>query len=208
MNSENMQLKIAAVILAGGRSSRMGTPKAGLSLATGRTIFEHVYECVKDLSLPCVVAGHAEGIQLCRYPDLTVIPDEISDRGPVGALLGVLNSNIAHHYMVIGCDQPLMRPILLRKLLTEIDERPCAFRNQADGNLSPLPGLYPAALLPIVEILLQQPRASLRELLAKSDVRMITLDQANWEYLRSANTPQDVAYVNTVFLQHPNSTRK
>jgi molybdopterin-guanine dinucleotide biosynthesis protein A len=181
----------------------MGTPKAGLRLASGRTIFDHVYGCVRELSLPCVVVGHADGIELHTYPGLLVIPDEITERGPVGALLGLLKSNVAHHYLVLACDQPLLSPKLLSRLLTVIDERPNVFSNQEAATISPLPGLYPAGLLPIVETLLQQPRASLRELLAQADVRPIILDKEDWKLLRSANTAQDLVDIEALFRPAP-----
>jgi len=199
MNTDDLRLKVVTAILAGGKSSRMGAPKAGTKLATGRTIFDYVHSCAGELKIPCLVVGHAEGIELDAYPELQVIPDEIQERGPVGALLGLFRSNTAHHYLIVACDQPLLSPELLRRLLIEIDERPNVFVNPTSTDLSPIPGLYPATMLATVEQLLQQPRASLRELLARSDARTIILSQEDWVQLRSANTPQDVADMNSMF---------
>lgn len=189
---------VAVAILAGGMSSRMGAPKAGLTLVSGRTIFDHVYGCLAVLRLPCVVVGHAEGIALASYPELRVIRDEVTERGPVGALRGLFKSDVAQHYLVVGCDQPLFTVSLLRKLLAEIDERPNVFCSESEDFISPLPGLYPASLLPTVEQLLEQPRASLRELLTRSNARSIAIEQADWLRLRSANTPQDVEDIDKI----------
>ncbi len=179
-------------------SSRMGTAKAGYRLVSGRTIFDHVYTCLGEVGLPCVVVGHADGIALGSYPDLNVIPDEVIERGPVGALHGLFKSDVAQHYLVVGCDQPLLTADLLRKLLAEIDERPIVFCNEDENSFSPLPGLYPASLLPMVQQLLEQPRASVRELLTRSNARNIAIEQADWLRLRSANTPQDVEGINKI----------
>ncbi len=198
MTTENVISHVAGAILAGGKSSRMGVAKAGLALASGRTIFDHVHGCLKEVVQPCVVVGHAEGIALNKYSELQVIPDEVIERGPVGAMLGLFRSNIAQSYLVVGCDQPLLTAGLLRLLLEVKGERPTVFCNEGGSFTSPLPGLYPASLLPIVLQLLSGPRASLRELLEQGKARKIEIDSANWLRLRSANTAQDVEEINTI----------
>jgi len=198
MQSIEPMPEVAVAILAGGKSSRMGAPKAGLTLVSGRTIFDHVYSCLSELGLPCVVVGHAEGIALESNPELIVIPDDVIDRGPVGAMRGLFTSDVAQHYLVVGCDQPLLTADLLRKLFVEIDERPNVFCSESEDFIFPLPGLYPASLLPIVQQLLEQPRASLREILTRSNVRNIAIEQTDWLRLRSANTPQDIEDIDKI----------
>lgn len=201
MNCDDGTVKAAIAILAGGKSSRMGASKAGVELATGKTLFGHVYDCACELDLPCIAVGHVEGVEPENFAGLRIQPDEITNRGPVGALFGLFGSNIARHYLVLACDQPLLTSALLRRLLVEVEERPTVFTNCENTIISPLPGLYPASLLPIVERLLHQPRASLRELLSQSHARRIPLDIVEWEKLRGANTPQDVEEINAI-LRH------
>ncbi len=191
-------VQIATAILAGGKSSRMGNPKAGTRLSTGETMFERVYSVVRQTAGPCCVLGHADGIEISGHPDLHIIPDKVPERGPVGALLSLFSSGIASYYIVAACDQPLLTTQLLNRLQAEIDETPCVFCDQDETNIAPLPGLYPATLLPHVEQLLLQPRASLRELLARSNFRTIALDPESWTRLRSCNTPGDVEEVNRI----------
>ncbi len=170
----------------------MGVPKAGAVLSSGKTLFDYVFSAVHGLYLPCVVVGHAEGVDLSGLEDVTVLPDAVQERGPVGALLGLFLSGLAHHYLVVACDQPLLNTGLLKRLLVEFDERPAVFINPYDANISPLPGLYPASLSALTEPLLTQPRASLRELLAQAKARTIPLLHDDWILLRSANTPEEV----------------
>ncbi len=203
MNLAKPNVKIALAVLAGGNSSRMGLPKAGLKLVSGHTMFEHAYSIAHELELPCIVVGHAHGIELNSYPDLRVIPDKIPGCGPVGALLGLLKSNEATHYLVIACDQPLLSSTIIVKLLAESDERPTVFMNSSEGRIAPLPGLYPASLLPLVKQLLRQSRASLRELLAKSEARTIAIAGEDCVRLRSANGPQDVVEINALLSSLP-----
>ncbi|NUO19492.1 molybdenum cofactor guanylyltransferase [bacterium] len=189
--SRQITLPIAGAILAGGHSSRMGVPKAGIVLSSGETMFELVLRQFTGLDLRCVVVGHSDGIDKSLYDDVIFLPDQIHDRGPVGALFGLFQSGIASSYLVAGCDQILLNRQLLDSLVKQPNDRPVVFANDT-GSFSPLPGLYPETMLRIVEEVLQQESASLRELLQKADTRMLTLQQEQFLRLRSVNTPQEL----------------
>ncbi len=167
-------------------------------MVSGKSLFDHVYDCACELNLPCIAVGHVDGVKCNAYTGLQILPDEITDRGPVGALLGLFGSNLARHYLILACDQPLLTSELLGRLLVEVDERSTVFSDLKQTYNSPLPGRYPASLLPIVEKLLLQPRASLQELLTLSNARTICLDQTDWDMLRGANTPEDVVAINAI----------
>lgn len=196
MNRTQPTADFAFAILAGGKSSRMGVSKAGVTLADGKSFFDHVFKHARELGMDCIAVGHVEGIDAEAYPDLHVQPDQVTDRGPVGALLGLFSSGRALHYLVVACDQPLLTTNLLRRLLDVADNRPSVFCDPQQERVFPLPGLYPAGGISIVQNLLLKPSASLRELLEVSNARKIPLNEYDRELLRGANTPQDVADLN------------
>ena len=121
---------------------------------------------------------------------------------PVGALLGLLKSGLGTHYLVVGCDQILLTPALLQKLLTEIDTRP-AVLGLHNSHFSPLPALIPDTVIGRVEELLQSEKASIRDLLTLTNARIETISESELELLRSVNTPQDLAELDR--LQKNNS---
>jgi molybdopterin-guanine dinucleotide biosynthesis protein A len=80
----------AAVILAGGASSRMGRDKAWLDL-DGRPLLVHVVSIVAERCRPIVIAARP-GQELPRIDHSSVerVDDEIADGGPLVGLVGAL----------------------------------------------------------------------------------------------------------------------
>ncbi|MBK6911457.1 MAG: nucleotidyltransferase family protein [bacterium] len=145
MNDGNSTTKIAIAILAGGRSSRMGVSKAGVRLVSGKSLFDHVYDCACELNLPCIAVGHVDGVKLTRIQVCKFFLTKSLIAGRL-ALLGLFGSNLARHYLILACDQPLLTPELLGRLLVEVDERSTVFSDLKQTYNSPLPGRYPCEL--------------------------------------------------------------
>src|SRR4051812_47387689 len=72
-----------AVVLAGGRSSRMGTPKA-LLLFDGEPLIVHIVAALRDLFAEVVVVA-APGQQLPPMR-VTMVRDDVAYQGPVGGI--------------------------------------------------------------------------------------------------------------------------
>ncbi len=100
---------VVGVILAGGRSTRMGFDKAGFELS-GRPMAQWVADAMQDFS-KVVMVGRSRGVA-----DLDAIPDLRSGpRGPLSGLqtaLEVFRSPL----VMVAVDQPLARPATLRRL--------------------------------------------------------------------------------------------
>ena len=80
-------------ILCGGKSSRMGIPKAAIVLSSGLTMIEHVYQALKAICRQVVLVGHKEGIPPHLW-FLTRIEDRYKDKGPLGGLEALLSFGI------------------------------------------------------------------------------------------------------------------
>jgi molybdopterin-guanine dinucleotide biosynthesis protein A len=97
------------VVLAGGRSLRMGVDKARL-IWQGRTLIEHGLAALKAAGCArVVVSGH--------YPEHPHVADRYPDRGPLGGLASVAEVAAETRWLVIAVDQPMIDAALLRPLL-------------------------------------------------------------------------------------------
>lgn len=112
----------AALVLCGGKSSRMGKSKAWLEL-DGRTFFEWVIRAVESV-VDCIVVVAAENQELppiaARY--LTV-RDPQPFEGPLGAIgwgLAALPETVQAAF-ITSCDVPLLRPSVVRLLFERLD---------------------------------------------------------------------------------------
>ncbi|MEE2615719.1 MAG: molybdenum cofactor guanylyltransferase [Verrucomicrobiota bacterium] len=85
-----------AVILAGGKSSRMGRDKCSLSLG-GRTLLVHVKEVLLSVG----------------FDPQVVVDDLLPNLGPIGGVATALQKTERHCVMFLGCDMPFLSGNLL-----------------------------------------------------------------------------------------------
>jgi molybdopterin-guanine dinucleotide biosynthesis protein A len=193
----------AGVILAGGRSSRMGTDKALLPLpgSAQMTFVEHL---AAMLSAPCseVVLVARDETQRAQYEALTlpgarIITDRTPGAGPLMGLYSALSVIEASHALLTAVDMPYIQPAMLSFLLSQpLDEAPLV--PIVADNPQVLLAVYPRTLLPIIKDLLRQGRRGPRFLLDVVPVRYIAEERLRQidPQLRSfinVNTPQDLA---------------
>ncbi|HEY9714421.1 MAG TPA: molybdenum cofactor guanylyltransferase, partial [Chroococcales cyanobacterium] len=137
-NRETLPLKATAIVLCGGRSRRMGRPKAFLPYE-GSTIIEHVLLQVRDL--------FNEVLLVANEPDLyenlgvDVVKDILPHRGPLGGILSGLLVAANSHAFVVACDMPLVDKKLIREM-TALRHGNDVVVLAHDGGIEPLFALY------------------------------------------------------------------
>jgi molybdopterin-guanine dinucleotide biosynthesis protein A len=109
---------IAAIILAGGRSTRLGRDKAS-EVLLGRPMLQHVIDRVHSLVGEIIVV-RARGQQLPKVSvptSLHIAEDDFESRGPLGGIYSGLMATAAGHGLVVACDMPLLSRRLLEEML-------------------------------------------------------------------------------------------
>lgn len=192
-----------AVLLAGGRSVRMGQDKAWLT-RENKPLWQHQAETLQR-------AGASAWLLACRpeqgldkaaleWSEAHLFPLRLV-HDPVGCTAGVLGvlarclRTAGQGLLVVPVDMPHLDPALLEPLWPPPGEDRGGFWQRAQG-LEPFPGYYPLSWLPVLETALQLPRApALTHLLenARADGLVHTLPLLETEAWRMANwnTPQD-----------------
>jgi molybdopterin-guanine dinucleotide biosynthesis protein A len=132
----------AAVVLAGGRSSRMGRPKALLPFG-GETLIERILRRLRPLVIESVVVA-APGQEL---PSLQgrIVRDRTPHLGPVAGLAAGLAAISAPRAFVTSCDAPFLDPALIGWMLSEAEGWDVLVP-EWEGRLHPLHAVYAAPL--------------------------------------------------------------
>ncbi|SRR5579875_994034 len=108
-----------AIILAGGRSSRMGRDKATLPLG-GRTLVERVVAELRRAFSPIIVVGAMPSEQSPvideAAADIILVRDRVAGQGPVHALRRGLEAAGGDYGFVASCDLPMLRAAVALKL--------------------------------------------------------------------------------------------
>jgi molybdenum cofactor guanylyltransferase len=185
-------LTIAGILLAGGRSRRMGRDKALLPLPGSErlTFVEHLNTmltaCCSEVVL---VARDAEQAAEYAFAGIHTITDEAPDIGPLMGLYSGLQAITASHALVIAVDMPFVQPAVVRLLLSQpLDD--ALLVPVVNGFHQVLLAVYPRSILPAVAERLRAGRRDPRSLLEVARVRSI--DEAQ---LRAVD-PQLRSFVN------------
>ena len=151
-------MNAGGIVLCGGRSTRMGTPKALLPFGA-ETMLQRVVRLLGTIISPIVVVA-APGQTLPELPaDVIVTRDEREGRGPLEGLragLKALPGAVEAAY-VTSCDVPLLVPGFVRHMIDLLDDHDIAVM-EIDGFPHPLSAVYRRGTLPHVEASLAQDR--------------------------------------------------
>ncbi len=190
--------RTAGIVLCGGRSSRMGRPKAWLPFA-GELLLPRVVRLLSDAVAPVVVVA-APGQDLPPLPaDVILAHDPEDGRGPLLGLaagLAALPAGTDAAY-ASSCDVPLLRPAFVRRMIELLDAS-AACVPQVDGRLHPLAAVYRREVAAAAGQLLAAGRPRLTDLCTIIRARIVTaaeladVDPELWS-LRNVNTPEDYA---------------
>jgi len=150
----------AGVVLAGGRSSRMGTPKAALEWH-GSTLLRRTVGILARATGGPVVVVRAKGQELPALPrDVDVIDDPREGKGPVQGIaagLGAL-SDRADVAFVSSTDMPFLHPAFVRRVLRAVHEGADVGLPIARGFPQPLAAAYRTSLAPVAGQLVKEDR--------------------------------------------------
>jgi molybdenum cofactor guanylyltransferase len=114
----------AGVVLAGGRSSRMGEPKAALEWHGSTLLHRAAAILCRALDGPVVVVA-APGQELPGLPDgVAVVEDPVEGRGPVQGLAAGLAevAGRADAAFVCSTDMPFLHPAFVRRVLRSLTD--------------------------------------------------------------------------------------
>ena len=154
-----------AVILIGGKSSRMGRPKALLPFGNEPLIDHLVRRLEQKFKRVVVVAAPDQ-----ELPPLaaTVVRDEVAYQGPVGGIYYGLKATSGTGAFVTSCDAPFLNLPLISFLTSQISNHDVVVPYWQD-RFQPLHAVYRRSVVPLLEEQLE--RGELRPIFLYDKVR-------------------------------------
>lgn len=184
---------MGAIILAGGKSRRMGRDKATLPYKTS-SLLEQVIHTVREVTSDILVVGSASSqhtLSIGHY-----VPDRYPGEGPLGGLITGLAEMGEGWHWALACDMPLLKIEVLRALESAIQEGVMAVIPEIEGRLEPLCALYHHLALPLLNMEFENGQRALHRAVRK--LNMILLSEAELrnldptlESLNNINTPEE-----------------
>ncbi len=142
---------VTAIVLCGGRSSRMGRDKAELAV-DGETFLARSIRIAHDVASEVIVVARPSQ----KVPDgVRVVFDAVEYLGPLAGIAEGLAASRTELNIVIACDMPLIKPAVLRRLVSAIGENDACVA-VVDGHPSVLCGVYRSRVAPVAKELLAE----------------------------------------------------
>lgn len=182
----------SAVVLAGGKSSRMGRPKAMLPFG-GEPLIVHVVRRL-GLLFPDVVVVAAPGQELPELP-VTLVRDDVAYQGPVGGIVYGLRASGSAAGYVTSCDVPFLSLPLVSHMASRLPGHDVVVPYW-EGRPQPLHAVYRRSVLPLLEGQLE--RGELRPVFLYDKVRTLKVEEdeirtvdPDGSSFFNMNTPED-----------------
>lgn len=187
-------ITIGALVLAGGKNSRMnGYPKGLLSIH-GETILSHLEKALLEFPERLLSTGTSS---LAENTSFTVVPDEIPGLGPIGGLCSALAVCSSDALLVCACDMPFFTAetaAVLASRAKTCSAPAIAFRDST-GRLHPLCGVYRKTCLPILQESISQGQYRAVEAFFRLGGSELPLSDTGLpeNTLVNLNSPEDIA---------------
>jgi molybdenum cofactor guanylyltransferase len=180
-----------ALILAGGRSTRMQGVDKTLLEVDGRTLTGRVVEVVRPLFSEVIVASGMPG----KFADLEGVR-EVADHergiGPLAGMLAGLEACETGWAFVVAADMPRLSGSLIRRVAAAAGPDVLAVAPRHGRFREPLHAAYNKDVIPEIERFLAEGRRSVNRLLERIPVRWVDVEDADLECFKNVNRPEDL----------------
>lgn len=145
-----MYSDVTGIILAGGKSTRMGENKSFLKLGD-KTVIEKITNLMKNIfKTVLLITNTPEEYEFLSIP---IFEDIYKYKGPLAGIHSGLTNSKTQNNFVISCDIPLMTEEMIKYIVEFKTEKPITVC-KADGFIQQLAGRYSKSVLPLAEEIL------------------------------------------------------
>lgn len=177
-------MRFSAVLLAGGKSSRMGRDKAFLEIG-GEPLWRRQRKILRQLGPAQLMIS---GPRREEWSNCDVVCDEIENAGPLAGVAAALANCTSSHLVVLAIDLPRMSSNFLQLLLALCGPNRGAVPRRANG-FEPLAAVYPASCAIAANAVLQGGEFSMQSFVRKG------MDES-WLVAREISTAEDSLFIN------------
>jgi molybdenum cofactor guanylyltransferase len=189
-------IRVGGIVLCGGRSSRMGKPKAWLPFG-GELMLQRVVRIVSDVLSPLSVVA-APDQHLPPLPrEIVLARDRIRERGPLQAIAAGIDAlhDRCDAVYVSSCDAPFLQPAFIRRLIELIGGH-CMCVPKVGSQYHPLAAVYRTSVRDSAQRLLDANRLRLMDLFDLLPTRIVDASDLvdvdpTLQSLRNLNTPEE-----------------
>jgi len=179
---------ITGIVLAGGKSSRMGSDK-GLLTINSKMFIVRVIDALKPLVDDIIIVSNNKTYDQFGYQRVT---DIFKDSGPLAGLYSGLYHSETEFNLVLSCDIPMITTEVLYKLVDTDYKNYDVVQIQSEHKTMPLIAIYKKTCLNKCLELLKQGERRLRFAVSQLNTKTIIIDSEWSKLVRNINTVEQL----------------
>lgn len=186
---------ITGIILAGGKSSRMGTDK-GFILLNNKPFVQYSIDALKPLVSEIIIVSDNDDYDvfgLKRISDLT------KNAGPVAGICSGLEASITENNLILSCDIPLISSDILKQLINAIDDTSEIIQIESNGKTMPLIALYKKQVKSVFNDFLKADERRLRIAIKGCRTKNIIVDKTHESCTMNVNTKNELKAIKDAY---------
>ena len=194
--SSSSLLQLKGLVLAGGKSSRLGQDKSKIKWNGKEQMFyvaEHLQSFCNE-----VFISRRNNEESYNIP-FKIIPDNNNFYGPIAGILSAFEQFPQAAWLVVACDLPLFNYEAVSFL---VNQRDClkvatSYESPRDGSPEPLAAIWEPAAFNILKTAVNNGFTCPRKILMQNNIKLVT--PANSDFLKNVNTKEDMESVRKIF---------
>lgn len=192
----NMDKKLFGLVLAGGKSRRMGEDK-GLIDWHGKQQRYHLADLLDGYCEKTYISCRSDQVEAIEDLGYRTIADDFAGTsGPYGALISAMKKYPKASWLVVACDLPYFDEQAIEDLIENRDSNliATAYRSPVDGLPEPVAAIWePASLQILLEHFEKDAITCPRKVLIKREDAVKLIDPKLPSMVANVNTPDDLA---------------
>lgn len=176
---------IKGLVLAGGKSTRMGKDKTQLNYH-GTSQLDYTVNLLKENLLDTYISVSEDN----HEENSKIIPDTFKNLGPFGAICSAFRKDPNKAWLVMATDLPFVNSELIKKLLTNRNPKKIAtaLKGKSKPFAEPLITIYEPKAYPLLLSYLSQGYSCPVKVLINNPVEIVEVEDA---VIQNINTPED-----------------
>ena len=176
---------ITAVILAGGKSTRMKQDKALVEL-NGKTLLNHQIDNLSPIFKEIIISANTN--YNCDYK---IINDIEKDKGPIGGIYSILQNINTEKAFIIAVDMPYITEDIITKLIDNSNKFDITIPI-INNRIEPTCAIYSKECISVIKKQLTLNNYKLADFIAKCKTNYTEFNTVFFKKFRNLNTPDDL----------------
>jgi len=180
-------MELTGIILAGGKSLRMGQDKGLMSL-NGKPMIQYVIDTIQPLVNEIIIIANQKEYQTFGFP---VYEDDLKEQGPLAAICTGLKFSKTQKNLILSCDVPFINEELLNLLIKNSEDAAVVIPEQ-NGRTHQLIGIYNRSCLTPFQKELAKGNRKIKWAIEQLNYKVVDANHIDKKMFNNLNSKDDI----------------